>query len=148
MTTVRKGQAPDLMPREAFSRRFREQFFDPAFRRHDGVIAELEAVAWEAYRDGRKASLTEKAGPEFKDPDYDLSVEWRETRDKIRAADARRRDPAARSKVLVVCASSRNDGTCPGEISKTYRLARAVCDQLRQETIAPDLLDLSHVNSD
>ena len=148
MVSVRKGQAPDPMPREDFGKRFREQFFDPAFRRHDAVISELEAVAWEAYNEGRKAPLTEKAGPEFKDPDYDLSVEWRETRDRIRAADARRRDAATPSRVLVVCSSSRNDGTCPGEVSKTYRLTQAVCDQLRQASIDVDFLDLSRVTSD
>jgi multimeric flavodoxin WrbA len=52
------------------------------------------------------------------------------------------------STVLVVCASSRNDGTCPGEVSKTYRLAQAVCDQLRQDSVDPDLLDLSLLTSD
>ena len=148
MTSVRKGQAPGLMSREEFARRFRERFFDPAFRPHDRAIGELESIAWDAYREGRKAPLTEKAGPDFADPDYDLSVEWRETRDKIRAADARRREPGTPSRVLVVCASSRNDGTCPGELSKTYRLSQAVCDQLRQASIEPDLLDLSLVTSD
>ena len=102
MVSVRKGQAPGLMARDEFGKRFRQQFFDPTYRRHDGVIGELEAIAWEAYREGRKAPVTEKAGPEFADPDYALSVEWRETRDRIRAADARRRDPATRSRVLVV----------------------------------------------
>ena len=148
MTTVRKGQAPDLMSREEFSRRFQHEFFDPAFRAYDGAIAELENIAWEAYSEGRKAPVTEKAGPEFADPDYDLSVEWRHTRDKVRAADARQRDASTPSRVLVVCGSSRNDGTCPGEMSKTYRLAEAVCAQLRAERIESDLLDLSHLASD
>lgn len=148
MTTVRKGQATELMPRDEFARRFRELFYDPAYRAHDATIAEMEAIAWGAYKEGRKAPVTQKAGPEFADPDYDLSVEWRETRERVREADARRRDPASRSRVLVVCASSRNDGTCPGEVSKTYRLSQAVCEQLRSEAIEPDLLDLSRLASD
>ncbi len=148
MTAVRKGQAQDLMPREEFARRFRELFYDPAYRPHDATIADFERIAWDAYKEGRKAPFTGKAGPEFADPDYDLSVEWRETRDKIRAADARQRDPATASRVLVVCASSRNDGTCPGEISKTYRLAQAVCVQLRSDAVEADLLDLSRLTSD
>src|SRR4051812_48299128 len=118
--SVRKGQAPDHMARDEFRRRFREHFFDPAFRPHDAEIDALEAIAWDAYSEGRKAPVTEKAGPGFADPDYDLSVEWREARDRINAADARRRDAATASRVLVVSASSRNDGTCPGEISKTF----------------------------
>jgi multimeric flavodoxin WrbA len=148
MTTVRKGQAQDLMARDEFTRRFREQFFDPAYRAHDKTIEQLESIAWDAYREGRKAPLTEKAGPEFTDPDYDLSVQWRETRDRVLAAASRQRDPSSPSRILVVCASSRNDGTCPGEMSKTYRLAQAVCDQLKTDKIEPDLLDLSHITSD
>jgi multimeric flavodoxin WrbA len=148
MTAVRKGQAPDTMSREAFGTRFREEFYDPAFRAHDAAISALENIAWDAYREGRKAPITEKAGPEFADPEYDLSVQWRETRDKVRAADARRQDPAARSRVLVVCASSRNDGTCPGEMSKTFRLARGMEDALRGAGFETDLLDLSQLTSD
>jgi multimeric flavodoxin WrbA len=148
MTAVRKGQAPDLMARDEFGRRFRERFYDPAFRPHDAAIGALEDIAWEAYSKGRKAPVTEKAGPEFADPDYDLSVEWRATRDKLRAADAKRREASTPSRVLVVCGSSRNDGTCPGEVSKTYRLSKAVEAELRAEGIKPDFLDLSHITSD
>jgi multimeric flavodoxin WrbA len=148
MTTVRKGQAPDLIPRDEFSKRFLQEFIDPAFRAYDDAIAAMENIAWEAYSTGRKAPITEKAGPEFSDPNYDLSVEWRETRDKVRAADEKRRDPSTTSRVLVVCGSSRNDGTCPAEMSKTYRLSRAVCEELRGKGIEPDLLDLSHLASD
>jgi hypothetical protein len=148
MTTVRKGQAPDLMPRDEFSARFRAQFYDPAFRPHDAAIDALEEIAWDGYREGRKAPLTEKAGPEFADPDYDLSVEWRATRDKVRAADAKRRDASTPSRTLVVCASSRNDGTCPGEMSKSFRLAQVAGDQLHGAGIEVDLLDLSHLASD
>ncbi|HYH42462.1 MAG TPA: NADPH-dependent FMN reductase, partial [Burkholderiales bacterium] len=142
MTEVRKGQAPDHMAREDFRERFRAQFYDPAYRPHDAAIDKLEAIAWDAYSEGRKAPVTEKAGPGFADPDYDLSVEWREARDRICAADAKRREASTASRVLVVCGSSRNDGTCPGETSKTYRLTEAVCDQLRSDGIEPDLLDL------
>jgi hypothetical protein len=126
MTAVRKGQAPGKMSRDEFGRRFRSEFRDPAYRAHDASLAALEEIAWGAYREGRKAPFTQKAGAEFEDPDYDLSVEWRETRDRVRAADARRRDSTSASRVLVVCSSSRNDGTCPGEVSKTWRLAKAV----------------------
>jgi multimeric flavodoxin WrbA len=148
MTAVRKGQVPDRVPREEFAKRFRQEFVDPAFRPHDDAIAAMEEVAWKAYCEGRKAPITQKAGPEFADPDYDLSVEWRETRDRIRAADARRREPSTGSRVLVVCGSARNDGTCPAEVSKTYRLSQAVCEELRSAAIEADLLDLSHLASD
>lgn len=145
---VRKGQAPPELDRQAFHARFMQDFFDPAFRAHDGALAQLEEVAWQAYKQGRKAPVTAKAGPEFFDPDYDLSVEWRATRDRLLAAEARQKDAATPSRVLVVCASSRNDGTCPGEMSKTFRLATIAGEVLRGAGIEVDLLDLSRLTSE
>src|SRR5690348_1257071 len=115
VTRPRKGQAPHWpMDREEFRRRFEANFHDPAFETAKDAIAQLEAIAWEAYADDRKAPRTAKAGAGFVDPDYDLSVEWRATRDRLTAAEARQKDPRTRSRVLVVCGSSRNDGSCPG----------------------------------
>ena len=62
---IRKGQSPGRLQRSEFSTRFRETFIDPAFRREDGAIGRLEEIAWEAYIDGRKAPLTQKAGPGY-----------------------------------------------------------------------------------
>jgi multimeric flavodoxin WrbA len=148
MTDVRKGQAPDTLPRDEFSRRFRQSFYDPAFRREDEAIARLEAIAWDAYSEGRKAPITVKAGPGFANPGYDLSVEWKEARDRVLEAEARQKDPRTRSRVLVVCGSARNDGTCPGEMSKTYRLTRIAEEVLKSAGLETDLLDLSRPQSE
>ena len=149
MTEPRKGQAPEWpMPREEFRRRFERNFFDPAFDKEREAIARMEAIAWEGYKEDRKAPRTAKAGPGFADPDYDLSVEWRETRDRLLAAEKKQKDAGTRSRVLVICGSSRNDGSCPGEISKTWRLSKIVRATLEQESIEVDLLDLSRLTSD
>ena len=148
MSEVRKGQAEEKISRDEFRRRFRGEFYDPEYRNHDDIIATLEAVAWNAYSAGRKAPITAKAGAEFADPQYDLSVEWRKVRDRVKAADAQRVDPSSQSRVLVICASARNDGTCPAEMSKTFRMTEAVCERLKEKAIEPDLLDLSRVTSD
>ena len=53
--------------------------------------AELERacdIAWDAYQDKRKAPGTRKAGAEFADPGYDLTVEWIAAREAIRVAQA------------------------------------------------------------
>jgi multimeric flavodoxin WrbA len=149
-TIVRTGQAPPKFTREEFSKRFRDEFYDPAFRAEDGAIARLEQIAWEAYDGGRKAPITRKAGPGFADPTYDLSVEWYEASERLKAAQKRWEQPSTPSRVLLVCSSSRNDGSCPGEMSKTWRLT-----QLAQEVIAKegngveaDVLDLSRLTSD
>ncbi|MGF6961928.1 multimeric flavodoxin WrbA [Paraburkholderia youngii] len=145
---VRKGQVTEAMSRDAFRERFMARFYDPAFRAEDESLARLEAIAWDAYSHGRKAPVTEKAGPGFADPDYDLSVEWRAASERLKAAQARQRDPGTRSRVLVINASSRNDYTCPGEMSKSFRLAKIAQQALERRTFDVDFLDLSHLNSD
>ena len=123
-------------------------FYDPAFQAETEAISRLEVIAWEAYQEGRKAPRTQKAGPGFADPDYDLAIEWRETRDKLIVAQQRWSEPGTRSRVLLVCASSRNDGTCPGEISKTFRMTQLARTELEAAGIEVDLLDLSLLNSE
>ena len=144
----RKGQAPKWpMPRKEFRVRFMRNFYDPAFEAEREALARLEAIAWDGYKEDRKAPRTHKAGPGFADPKYQLSDEWRATRDRLIAAGKRQKKKSTRSRVLVICGSSRNDGTCPGEVSKTWRLARIAIEALGRG-IEADLLDLSRLNSD
>ena len=148
MTDVRKGQAPDKMTRAAFSEHFQKAFYDPRFAPEREALARLEEIAWSNYCGSRKSPVTQKAGPGFADPDYDLSVEWRATRDAVAAAQARQKDSALPSRVLLVCAAHRNDGSCPGEMSKSFRLSKEVQIVLEAAKIEVDLLDLSLLISD
>jgi multimeric flavodoxin WrbA len=148
MTTVRKGQAPAKLNREQFHERFAHGFYDPTFDTVARELAAVEEVAWQNYLGKRKAPRTVKAGPGFADPDYDLSVEWKETRDRLLAAEAQQQDPASRSRVLLICGAARNDGSCPGEISKTWRLTTLARQILDAQDIETDVLDLSWIISD
>ncbi len=145
--TVRKGQAPAVLSRKTFHERFMQSFMDPAFKPEAEALSRLETVAWEAYKEGRKAPVTRKAGPGYADPDYDLSVEWLATKKQIEAAQAVWSKKASPSRVLLICGSARNDGTCPGEISKTWRLTNAAKTTLQKEGIEVDVLDLSLLTS-
>jgi multimeric flavodoxin WrbA len=145
---VRKGQAPAKLDHDEFVQRFEQSFHDPRFDGERAAIARIAEIAWHNYRDARKAPRTVKAGAEFADPGYDLSVEWLEARNRIRAAAEKQRDPATRSRVLLIVGSPRNDGSCPGEISKTFRLARLAQEVLEKEAIEVDFLDLSLLTSD
>lgn len=145
---VRKGQAPEPHSREVFRERFLANFFDPIYAKEKEALDRIEALAWQAFKDGHKAPLTRKAGPEFEDPDYDLSVEWYETRQRLRAAQARWSDAATPSRILVIACGSRNDGTCPGEISKTWRLAKLAAAEAEAAGVECDFLDLSLLTSD
>lgn len=148
MTHVRKGQAPAMLGRDEFHLRFRRALYDPAYEGVDDALDAVEQVAWDAYQEGRKAPRTVKAGPGYADPDYDLSVEWKEASERLKAAEARQKDPATRSRILLINGAARNDGTCPGEISKSWRLSMLAKETLDGLGIETDLLDLSLVISD
>jgi len=137
-----------LLERAAFSIRFRAAFIDPAYRSEDATIARLEEIAWQIYNEGRKSPFKQKAGSGYADPDQDLSSEWVATKQRIDAAQLRWADPASPSRVLLICGSARNDGTCSSEMSKTYRLLGLAREILEQAAIQPDVLDLSLLTSE
>jgi multimeric flavodoxin WrbA len=148
MTTVRKGQAPPRLARDEFHLRFTRAFFDPSFDAVAAELARVEQVAWDNYVGAHKAPRTVKAGPGFADPDYDLSIEWKEAHERLLAAEAHQKDPATRSRVLIINGAARNDGSCPGEVSKTWRLSMMAKETLDAQGVDTDLLDLSLLISD
>jgi len=148
MTEVRKGQAGGMLGRDEFGRRFRNHFGDPAFDAERESIARLEAIAWHGYHEERKSPRAHPAGPGYADPGYALSDEWRATKERLERAQAVWADPATPSRVLVVCGSPRNDGTCPGEMSKAFRLAQLAREAVQAAGIETDLLDLSLMQSE
>ena len=75
-------------------------------------------------------------------------VDWLEARERIDKAHAVWADPGSKSRVLVICGASRNDGTCPGEISKSFRLAKIAGEELEKAGMEVDLLDLSLLTSE
>jgi multimeric flavodoxin WrbA len=148
MIEIRKGQAPAKLERDEFGVRFRASFTDPAFAVEQDAIARLEEIAWQAYSAGREAPRTRKAGPGYADPDYDLSIDRIATKERLDKAQLTWADPASPSRVLLICGSARNDGTCPGEISKSFRLTGLVREALDQAGVHADLLDLSLLTSE
>ena len=148
MTDIRKGQAPAPLSRDEFGLRYRASFIDPAFASEQEAITRLEVIAWQAYDEGRKAPLTRVAGPGYADPAYELSVDWLATKLALERAQLAWSDPATASRVLVVCGSARNDGTCPGEISKSIRMSQWVGEELTGAGMQTDLLDLSLLTSE
>jgi multimeric flavodoxin WrbA len=132
-----------------FPRRFRERFYDPTFEAVASGLDELAEIAWRNYDEYHKSPRTRRAGRGFADPDSELASEWLAARAAIRAAESRRKQKRASSRILVINGSARSDQSCPGEMSKTHRLAK-----LAQETIEAekrfevDFLDLSRLTSE
>ncbi len=147
MTKIRKGQAPAELTRAEFHERFATRFYDPAFAPEHEAIARLETIAWQAVQEGRKASIAKPAGRGFADPAYDTSVQWLDTRQRLKAAQKRWGDSKTRSRILLICGSARNDGTCPGEVSKTWRLIESARRVIESAKVEADVLDLSLVTS-
>lgn len=141
---LRKEQPSVQLDRAAFEARLRERFHDPAFQGVEPELARVIEVAWDAYETYRKNPRKEKAGPGFADPEAELPVEWLATRAAIHAAEERQRDPASPSGVLVVNGAARSSQSCPGESSKSYRLALLAKEAIEAEAgFEVDLLDLS-----
>lgn len=141
---VRRQRAYVPLSKEQFRERFLERFYDPAF---DAVKIELERVfekAWDGYINYRKTPRTRAAGIEFAEPDHQLALEWLHTRDNIRTAERKQKDPASPSRILVISGSTRSEHSCPGEISKTLRLAQAARDaMLELRGYEVDMLEVS-----
>ncbi len=145
---VVKGMPDTTLSRAEFERRFRERFADPAFGRVADQVAALAAVAWEAYDEYRKSPHRRAAGRGFADPEFELPVEWLATRQAIRAAQHEHDRKGAPSRILVINGSMRTDLTCPGEVSKTWRLAQVAMRSLRAHRgFEVDLLDLSELTA-
>lgn len=146
--TPRKGMPSPRLNKNQFRERFLSQFKD---RSVGELTAELERVAdaaWQAYDASRKSPITRKAGAGFDDPEYELSVDWLDARQAIREAEERFKD-LSQPCVLIVNCSSRSEHTCPGEMSKSYRLgelAKEVFEQDRNFVIQS--LDLSRLASE
>ena len=145
----RKGQSPATLERDEFHEAFQSSFMDPTFIAVKDVLANVEEIAWKNYHEGgHKAPLTEKAGPEFFLPDYDLSVEWKATSQRLKLAEGTQKNSSTQSRVLLICGSARNDGSCASEISKTWRLTLLAQEELLKVNIAVDILDLSLLTSE
>jgi multimeric flavodoxin WrbA len=145
---VRKGQGDVKLSREEFANRLAERFYDPAFEVVRAEIDRVVEIAWRAYDEYHKSPRQRKAGPGFADPEFELPVEWLAARDAVVAAERRQRDSSTSRRILLICGAARHDETCPGEMSKTFRLvqlAREVVDTT--EGFESDLLDLSHLTA-
>jgi hypothetical protein len=72
----RKGMPSPRLSAAEFRERFLSQFQDRSFEPLASELDRIAAAAWDAYDGHRKSPHTRKAGSEFADPNYELSVDW------------------------------------------------------------------------
>ncbi len=145
---VRKGMPPVKLSRDEFEKRYRRRFSVPVFAPLQRELASIIAAAWDAYSHSRKSPVTRKAGPGFADPEYEIAVDWLVGREAILDAQRRHDDLSAAPRILIINGSSRSEHTCPGEMSKTWRLVKLVEPVLVEKGFAVDILDLSRLASE
>lgn len=141
----RKGMPSVELDQDEFRRRFKSQFADPAFDAVAGELDKVAAVAWDGYSAGRKAPRGRPAGPGFADPGYDLPDDWRAAREAIDQARREHDDPSQLPCILIVNGSSRSEHTCPGEMSKSWRLAAIAREVCGVDGVKVEILNLSRL---
>jgi multimeric flavodoxin WrbA len=146
---VRKGMPSVQLDKAEFKRRFLARFYDPEFEPLARELDKVVEAAWVTYDGYHKTPRTQKAGAGFADPEFEVAIEWLVNRSNIQAAESRQKDPKSASRVLIVNGSSRSDQTCPGEMSKTYRLAVMAAEVVGTTSgFEVDVLDLSRLTSE
>ena len=146
---VRKGMPSVQLTREEFARRARQRFYDPTFAPVASDIDRIIEVAWKNYSEYHRNPRTRPAGAEFSDPQFQLPVEWLETREAIQAAEKGWKHPKTKTRILLINGSTRSNQTCPGEMSKTFRLTKIAEKVIAAEKgFEVELLDLSRLASE
>jgi len=139
---------PVKLNRGEFEKRYRGRFVDPVFEPLQRELDAIVTAAWEAYSQSHKSPITRAAGPGFADPGYEVSVDWLRARDAIVAAQRHHDSEDEPSHILIVNGSSRSEHTCPGEMSKTWRLVKLAEPIFVEMGFAVDILDLSRLTSE
>lgn len=146
---ARKGMPSTALSKAEFTERLRRRFYDPAFNLLQDRIGDIIEAAWDGYRDSRKSPRTKPAGRGYADPKYDLSIEWSAAKKAVTDAERAQKSPKSKSRILLIDGSPRSNQTCPGEMSKSYRLAEIAGKIFAAERgFEVDLLDLSRLTSE
>jgi len=144
----RTGMPSPRLGEGAFKKRFLSQFQDDNFTELRHELDKIAQAAWDAYAHSRKSPRTRKAGPQFADPEYELAEDWIAAHEAIEAARRRHENKQLPPRILLINCSSRSEHTCPGEMSKSYRLLRIASDLFAAAAVETEILDLSRLASE
>jgi multimeric flavodoxin WrbA len=147
-TQPRKGMPSPELDEAEFKRRFLAQFADHCFEPLAAELVRVSGAAWDAYINSRKAPRTRKAGAGYADPDYELALDWIAASAAVKDAARRHEDTASPTRILLINGSSRSEHTCPGEMSKSFRLTQIAQEVFAKHSAAVDFLDLSRLTSE
>lgn len=144
----RRGMPKVKLDESSFRERFMQQFDDPAFDKARAALDDVAGIAWEAYADSRKAPRTRKAGAGYAHPAYDLAEDWIAAKAAVDRAQEQFEDAGSAPRILIINGSPRSEHTCPGEMSKSWRLLEIAEQACREHGLDVDILDLSRTTSE
>ena len=120
---VRKGQGSTQLTREEFERRWRERFYDPAFDAVAGRARSRSSTSRGAHTTSIGRTLARaRPVPSSPIPTSICRSNGSRPGERIREAERGSDGADSPSRVLLVCGVAAHDETCPGEMSKTFRL--------------------------
>ena len=147
---VRKGMPSVALSKAEFTERFKARFYDPVFAANGQRDRDAAAQGLDLLSRLSQGPRTRKAGKGFADPVLRSLGRMARGAPGDQGGRARSSDPASPSRILIINGSMRSDQTCPGEMSKTWRLvehgARSVIEAKRGFEV--DVLDLSRLTSE
>ena len=144
----RKGMPSPELDEPEFRKRFLSTYSDPAFDAFRPELDRIASVAWDGYSNSRKSPRNEKAGPGYANPEYDLPTDWIAARLAIDNAQEEHDSPDEPPCILIVNCASRSEHTCPGEMSKSWRLLEIAKEICGVEGTLVRVLDLSRLASE
>ena len=144
----RKGMPAVDLDEAEFRRRFLSQFPDPAFVPLRADLDRVAGAAWDSYSNSRKSPVTSKAGLGYADPAFDLAVDWIEAKAAVDKAQREYEDTAQPPCILIINGSSRSEHTCPGEMSKSWRLLEIAQEICGVDGVKVEVLNLSRLASE
>ena len=121
---VRKGM-PSVHARQGDVRRAAQGAL-PRSRLRSRCKAEIDKIidaAWDGYDNSRKSPLTQAGRPGLcRSQVRAVGRMDAPQREAIRRAERQQKSPSSKSRILLINGSPRSDQTCPGEMSKSFRL--------------------------
>ena len=143
MVDVRKGQGDVKLTREEFERRLRERFYDPAFQNVERQMPRSSTSPGTPTTSTARVRARGRRAPASPIPSSSCRSSGSRRASGFNRPSANRGCDAVPAVCLLVCGAARHDQTCPGEMSKTFRLASQAREEIERAGLQCDLLDLS-----
>lgn len=146
---LRKEKKYVPLTKVEYRERFDERFYDPEFSKVKEELDRVFEIAWDGYIKYRKSPRKKPAGKGLSQPEFEVPIEWLQTKTAMNVAERKQKKAKSPTRILIINGSSRSEHSCPGEISKTSRLAEHAKKAIEKiKGCEVDYLDLSSLTDE